>query len=262
MVFLNILCLWIEEHTGDSFAARLQQLLGVTTVTDWWTLCNRWHRINDELRQSLAITTPPPDPLTHFALFDAPIVIGEYSFTSLNNRLALKSEAERMNNCVEAYLGRCAGRQLSLIHVARLGIPAATVSVVRTTDTSPFLIAVERAEGPRRAPLATPCAAAIEQFVDGINAGLIPTRADALLLRPSRDALIASLFEAQPCIDYPSWCEQMHQVYCPHYFDQHARRSGARVFEIYRDALQCSENAVDSLYRRAAAIVPLRVFKT
>jgi hypothetical protein len=253
MVFLNMLCLWIEEQTGDPIVGRLQQLLGVITVTDWWTLCNRWHSINDELRQSLGITmnwAPPSDPLTHFGLFDEPITIGEYAFTSLNNPLDLKAEAERMNNCVEKYLGACARRQLSLIHVARLGMPAATLSVVRT-DTSTFRIAVERAEGPDRAPLAPPCAAAIEQFVEGVNAGLIPTRAEALPLQPSRDALIASLFEAQPCIDYSSWCEQMDQVYCSHYFDQHARRSGARLFEIYRDALETCKSMIDSLYTRA-----------
>jgi hypothetical protein len=254
MVFLNMLSAWIEQHTGDPIAARLQQLLGVTTVTDWWTLCNRWHRINAELCQSLAITmkwAPPSDPLTHFGLFDEPITIGEYTFTSLNNRLDLKSEADRMNNCVEAYLGQCAFLQLCLIHVARLGAPAATLSVVRASDTSSFRIAVDRAEGPRRAPLTTLCSAAIERFVDGINAGIMPTRAQALHLQPSRDALIASLFEAQPCIDYPSWCEQMDQVDDSHYFDQHARRSGTRAFEIYRDALEKRQSMIDSLYQRA-----------
>jgi hypothetical protein len=257
MIFLNILCLWIEEHTGDPIAGRLQQVLGVATVTDWWSLCNRWHRINDELRQSLASalkSTRPPDPVTHFGLFEEPITIGEYAFTSLNNRLALKAEAERMDNCVETYLGKCARRQLCLIHVARLGVPAATLSVVRTSEPSTFRIAVERAEGPGRAPVATPCAAAIEQFVDDVNAGLIPTRAGALPLQPSRDALIASLFEAQPCIDYPSWCEQMDRAYCSHYFDQHARRSGARVFEIYRNALETSKSMTDSLYKRAIKV--------
>jgi hypothetical protein len=236
-------------------------MLGVTTVTDWWTLCDRWHRINEELRQSLAITmnwAPLSDPVIHFGLFDEPITIGEYTFTSLNNRLALKSEAERMNNCVEAYLGKCAFRQLCLIHVARLGAPAATLSVVRASHTSSFRIAVERAEGPRRAPMTKLCSAAIEQFVDGVNAGIIPTRAEALLLQPSRDALVALLFEAQSCIDYPSWYEQMDQVDLPHYFAQHVRRSGTHVFEIYRHALEKRKSVIDSLYQHAteAALRP------
>jgi hypothetical protein len=254
MAFLNMLSAWIEEHTGDPIAAPLQQMLGVTTVTDWWTLCDRWHRINEELRQSLAITmngARPSGPVIHFGLFDKPITMGEYTFTSLNNRLALKSEAERMNNCVEAYLGQCAFRQMCVIHVAHLGAPAATLSVVRTSATLALRIAVKEAEGPRRAALTTPCATAIEQFVDGINAGIIPTRAEALPLQPSRDALVALLLEAQPCIDYPSWYERMDHVDCSHYFEQHVRRSGTHVFEIYRHALEKRKSVIDSLYQRA-----------
>jgi hypothetical protein len=140
---------------------------------------------------------------------------------------------------------------MCVIHVAHLGAPAATLSVVRTSATLGLRIAVKEAEGPRRAALTTPCATAIEQFVDGINAGIIPTRAEALPLQPSRDALVALLLEAQPCIDYPSWYERMDHVDCSHYFEQHVRRSGTHVFEIYRHALEKRKSVIDSLYQRA-----------
>ena len=251
IVFLDTLSAWIEQHTGDPICARLHELLGLPTVTDWWTLCNRWHRINDELSQSLGRTrksTPPSDPVTGFGLFDEPIGVGEYTFTSLNEWMDLKAEAERMENCVLGYLGQCASRQLCLIHIARLGVPAATLAVARTSDPSTFRIAVQEAEGPFDDPLTTECSAAIEQFVDGVNAGFIATRADALPIHSSREALMESLFEMQPCIDYPSWSEHFD---CYDYFNEHVRWTGTLVFEIYGEALEQRKSMMDSLCQRA-----------
>jgi hypothetical protein len=250
-VFLNSLSAWIERRTGEPISLPLHELLGVTTVTDWWTLCNRWHRINADLWQSLAHalkSTTHSDPVTHFGLLDEPITIGKYTFTSLNNWMDLEAEAKRMDNCVEAYFGQCVYRQLCLIHVARLGVPAATLSIVRTSDASTFHIAVQEAEGADYNPPTTQCSAAIELFVDGVNAGLITTRADALPLPASRDALMASLFEIQPCIDYQSWSDHFG---CSDYFNQHARGTGTHVFAIYMGALGHSKSMSDSLYKRA-----------
>ena len=251
LYFLDSLNQWIARQSGQNYHDDLPRLLGVSSVSGWWTLARRWHAINATLRRRYSRTSPSdeqaPIELHWPGLLSRDEKIGAFTFKSLMSHSQLKEHSESMRNCTASYVVRCALGESHIISIARDDEPVATLEVRKKMYGENTKILLIHAEAPERASPSAEVAHAVEHFLDACNDGSIPINPAALLPRSMRADLLAPIVQAQ-CIDYPTWVSAHLGL---HYFDLHAHVTGLDLIGHYRAALELHVDTKDSLYQLA-----------
>ncbi len=252
--FLSSLTSWLSPRLGKSVHGILPRLVGATAIADWWILCLRWHRINEDLRRERAINLPndAPEPRA-LGLLTEPVHKGLYSFHNLRNPLY----RPRVWENDDSYRGPCHSPTPrfppGVVYVELDGIHHATLNVaIEGTANAPTIRVRSSATRIGWPTLDVDTQTAVDQFVGSFNAGEILLNQQTVAFYLSRAALRASLLEKFRRIDYPTWIRLFAE---DDYFDAHTGASGAAVFDAYRESLALVATADEGLFHLAMEAV-------
>jgi hypothetical protein len=233
----------------------MPRLVGARTIADWWILCLRWQRINDDLRHERAVPDWPTDaPATSsLTLLTEPVHRGLYSFHNLPNPLYRPRACKSDDSYQGLPISPTPRFPPGTIYVELDGIHHVTLSVALDGSAdAPKIRVLSSADRNGWSTLDADTQTAVEQFVADCNAGPNLLNRETVEFYRYGAALRASLLEKFRRVDYPSWLRLFAKE---EYFDAHTDRSGAAVFDAYRESLALVETADDGLFHLAMAAV-------
>jgi hypothetical protein len=252
--FLSSLEHWLSRRSGKAVGAILPRLLGANTIADWWILCMRWHRINEDLRGERPTTAMPTDAHSS-GLLTEPVHRGLYSFHNLRNPL-YRPRVWKRHDAYQEFPNAHAPRfPPCTVYVELDGIHHATLTVaIEGSADAPTIRVLETADRIHWTTLDVATQAAVDQFLAGCNAGQIPLKPQTVEFYRSRAALRVSLLDKFRRIDYPSWVQLFAE---DEYFAAHTEMTGAALFDAYRESLGIVETTDASLYQLAVEAAQL-----
>jgi len=253
--FLHTLESWLCRRCGKAVGGIMPRLVGARTIADWWILCLRWHRINDELRHERAVPDWPTDaPATSSLTFlTEPVHRGPYSFHNLQNPRYRPRAWKSDYSYQDLPTSPTPRFPPGTIYVELDGIHHVTLSIALDGSAhAPKIRVLSSADRNGWSTLDADTQTAVDQFVADCNAGRNLLNRETVEFYRYGATLRASLLEKFRRVDYPSWLRLFAKG---EYFDAHADMSGAAVFDAYRESLELVETAHDGLFHLAMAAV-------
>jgi hypothetical protein len=251
--FLHTLSNWLSHRTGKYISAILPRLLDARSTADWWTLCLRWHRINENLRHKqpmMDIRAGAPETRS-LDLLTEPVHIGVYSFHNVRNPLSRPRVRGSVDPCKEVQRSPTPAFPNVTVYVERDRTHYATLTIAICGPANVPTIRVLAAAGRSDwLTLDNATQTAVDQFVAGCNEGHIVINQETVDFCLSGTTLRLSLLEQLRCVDYPSWLTLFAAT---EYFEAHTKLSDTAVFDAYRESLSLVAPAKGYLYPLAMA---------